>query len=90
MFNDILAQLTTLLSEDMLNLLAGLGILLIGWIIARIVKALVFRLMKRINLDERLAGAAAEGEEPAKLNLEKWVSAAARLTVCGEGRTADR
>ncbi len=77
MFNDILAQLTTLLSEDMLNLLAGLGILLIGWIIARIVKALVFRLMKRINLDERLAGAAAEGEEPAKLNLEKWVSAAA-------------
>ena len=77
MFNDILAQLTTLLSEDMLNLLAGLGILLIGWIIARIGKALVFRLMKRINLDERLAGAAAEGEEPAKLNLEKWVSAAA-------------
>ena len=76
MFDDMLAQLTTLLSEDMLNLLAGLGILLIGWIIARIVKGLVFRLMKRINLDERLAGATAGGEEPTRLNLEKWVSIA--------------
>ena len=77
MFDDMLVQLSTLLSEDMLNLLAGLGILLIGWIIARIVKALVYRLMKRINLDERLSGAAAEGEEPTKLNLEKWVSTGA-------------
>ena len=77
MFDDMLAQLTTLLSEDMLNLLAGLGILLIGWIIARIVKGLVFRLMKRINLDKHLAGTSVEGEEPTRLNLEKWVSIAA-------------
>jgi len=74
MFDQILTQLMTLVGEDMLNLLAGLGILIVGWIIARIIKAVVYRLMKRTNLDNRLAGAIAEGEEPTKLNIESWVA----------------
>lgn len=74
MFDELLAQLMALVGEDMLNLLAGLGILIVGWIIARIIKAVVYRLMKRTNLNNRLAGAVAEGEEPTKLNIESWVA----------------
>ena len=81
MFDDILAQLLTLVGEDMLNLVVGLAILIVGWIIARIIKAVVYRLMKRTNLDNRLSGAVAEGEEPTKLNIERWVSTAAFYLV---------
>jgi hypothetical protein len=81
MFEDLYTQLLALVSEDMLGLLAGLGILIVGWIIARIIKGVVYRLMKRINIDNRLAGAVSEDEEPAKLNIEKWVSLAAFYLV---------
>ena len=81
MFDQLLNQLMTLVGEDMLNLLTGLAILIVGWLIARIIKAVVYRLMKRINLDKRLAGTVAEGEEPSKLNIEKWVSTAAYYLV---------
>ena len=81
MFDQMLSQLMALVGEDMLNLLAGLAILIVGWIIARIIKSVVYRLMKRTNLDNRLAGAVTEGEEPAKLNIEKWVSIAAFYLV---------
>lgn len=76
MFDELLAQIMALVGEDMLNLLVGLAILIVGWIVARIIKAVVYRLMKRINLDNLLAGAVAEGEELSKLNIEKWVSTA--------------
>ncbi len=81
MFDQILSQLVTLVGEDMLNLLAGLGILFVGWIIARIVKAVVFRLVKRTKLDERLAGAVSDEGEPTKLHLGKWISTAAFYLV---------
>jgi len=81
MFDQIFSQLLALVGEDMLNLLLGLGILIVGWIIARIVKAVVYRLMKRTDLDNRLAGTVAEGEASAKLNLEKWVASAAFYLV---------
>jgi hypothetical protein len=76
MFDELLAQLMALVGENVLNLLAGLGILIVGWIIARIIKSVVYRLMKRTNLDNRLAGAVAEGEERTKLNIESWVATA--------------
>ncbi len=81
MFDELFTQLMALVSEDMLNLLAGLAILIVGWIIARVIKGVVYRLMKRINIDNRLAGAVSEGEELAKLNIEKWVSLAAFYLV---------
>jgi len=74
--DQIFSNLLGLITEDVLNLLIGVGILLVGWIIARIVSSLVYRLLKSTNLDNRLAGAVGEGEEPAKLNIEKWVSTA--------------
>jgi len=81
MFDQILTQLMALVGEDMLNLLAGLAILIVGWLVARIIKAVIYRLIKRTNIDDRLAGAVAEGEEPAKLNIGKWVSTAAFYLV---------
>jgi hypothetical protein len=81
MFDELLAQLMALVGEDMLNLLAGLGILIVGWIIARIIKSVVYRLMKRTNLDNRLAGAVADGEEPTKLNIGSWVATGAFYLV---------
>ncbi|MBL7161076.1 MAG: mechanosensitive ion channel [Anaerolineales bacterium] len=81
MFDQILTQLIALVGEDMLNLLAGLAILIVGWLIARIIKTVVYRLLKRTNVDDRLAGAVAEGEEPAQLNIAKWVSTAAFYLV---------
>jgi hypothetical protein len=81
MFDQILTQLMALVGEDMLNLLAGIGILIVGWIVARIIKAVVYRLMKRSNLDNKLAGAVAEGDEPAKLQIENWVASAAFYLV---------
>jgi len=74
MFDQIIAQLMALAGEEMLNLLAGLAILIVGWLVARIIKAVIYRLVKRANLDSRLGGAVTESDEPARLNLEKWIS----------------
>lgn len=81
MFDELLGQLMAIVSEDLLNMLVGLAILIVGWIVARIIKAVVYRLMKRMKLDNRLASTVAEGEEPSKLNIEKWVSTGAFYLV---------
>jgi hypothetical protein len=78
MFNDLLNQLLALVGTNFLNLLSALGILIIGWIVARLIAWGVFKLMQRTNLDNRLAGAIATDEEEAagtpRLNVERWVS----------------
>ena len=80
MFQDLLNQLATLVGTNLINLLSALGILIIGWIVARLVAWGVFKLMQRTKLDNRLAGAIATEEEGAqeapKLNIERWVSTA--------------
>ena len=76
MFQDLLNQLLSLVGTNLLNLLSALGILIIGWIVARLIAWGVFRLMKRTNLDNRLAGAIAEEDEKEtpSINIERWVS----------------
>ncbi len=79
MFQDLLNQLLALLGTNLLNLLSALGILIVGWIVARLIAWGVFRLLKRINLDNRLAGAIADEEEEGdektpQLKIERWVS----------------
>lgn len=80
MFQDLLNQLATLVGTNLINLLSALGILIIGWIVARLIAWGVFKLLQRTNLDNKLAGAIAteeEGsEEPPKLSIERWVSTA--------------
>ena len=78
MFEDLLNQLLALAGTNLLNLLSALGILIVGWIVARLIAWGVFRLLKRTNLDNRLAGAI-EGEEEDKekhprINMERWIS----------------
>ncbi len=78
--NDLLNQLLALVGTNFLNLLSALGILIIGWIVARLIAWGVFKLLQRTNLDNRLAGAMTVEEEGAeerpKLNIERWVSTA--------------
>ena len=79
MFNDLWNQLLTLVGTNFLNLLSALGILIVGWIVARIISWGVFKLLQRTNLDNRLAGALTveeEGKETPKLKVERWVSIA--------------
>jgi hypothetical protein len=78
MFQDLLNQLLALLGTNLINLLSALGILIVGWIVARLIAWGVFRLLNRTNLDNRLAGAMAEEEEGTeetpRLNIERWIS----------------
>lgn len=78
MFTDLLNQLLTLLGTNLLNLLSALGILIIGWIVARLIAWGVYRLLQRTNLDNRLAGAITKDavgiEKPTQLKIERWVS----------------
>jgi len=78
--NDLLNQLLALVGTNFLNLLSALGILIVGWIVARLIAWGVFKLLQRTNLDNRLAGAMTVEEEGAeerpRLNIERWVSTA--------------
>lgn len=74
--NDLINQLLSLVGENLLNLLIGLGILVGGWIIARIAAYIVRRLLRRTNLDKRLAGTLAEEKAAPRLEIERWISSA--------------
>jgi hypothetical protein len=74
MFDDFLTQLANLAGENLVNLLIGLGILVGGWIVARVVAFFVRRLLRRFNLDKRLAGSLAEEKAAPRLEVERWVS----------------
>lgn len=59
------------------NLLLAIGVLIIGWILALLLSSIVRNLLKRTNIDDRLASAIsgdAGGAE--KISIEKWVSTA--------------
>lgn len=56
------------------SLLGALAILVIGWLVARIIAALVGGALRRTQLDNRLARWIA-GEEPGKtIPIERWIS----------------
>lgn len=57
-----------------LNLLIALLILIVGYIVARILGSLTRRLLKRTNLDDRLADSLSEPDEPRKFNVENVIA----------------
>jgi hypothetical protein len=67
-------DLIDLIGGDLLSLLAGIGILFVGWIIALIVSAIVYNLAKRAKLNSRLAGVIGGEGEQARPDIEKWIS----------------
>jgi hypothetical protein len=59
------------------NLLAALAILIVGWLIATVVASVVQGLLRRTNIDNRLAGwVTGRPEEASNLAVEKWFSIA--------------
>jgi hypothetical protein len=72
--NQIWQDLIDLIGGDLLSLLAGIGILFVGWILALIISAVVRNLLKRAKVNQRLAGVTGGEGEQARLDLEKWVS----------------
>lgn len=74
MFEDTINQLLALMGENLLDLLIGLGILVGGWIVARLVSFLVHRFLKRVKIDERLSGAVSEEEGAPQMQIGRWVS----------------
>ncbi|MQC27232.1 MAG: hypothetical protein DWG76_07275 [Chloroflexi bacterium] len=72
-FGDIFAGFS---GENILNLLIALGILLGGWVVARVVGFLVRRLIQRTRLVERFNGAM-DGDSSAQPDVERWAGAIA-------------
>jgi len=57
------------------SLLAGIAILVVGWLVAIVVSRLVGGLLHRTNLDNRLAGML-KGGQPERVPIERWISTA--------------
>ena len=78
MFQSVLDQLLALVGVTLVNLLLALAILIIGWIVARLIAWAVYKLLKRIKLDNKLTEAITEDEEASveaqPLNIERWIS----------------
>lgn len=72
MFDDIIKFMN---ENNLENLLVGLGILVGGWIVAKIAAFIVRRVLRRTVWDNRLAEALAEDEAAPKIKIERWVSA---------------
>ena len=58
------------LGSTILNLLIALLILIVGYIVARILGSITRRLLKRTNLDNRLAESLSDPEQPRRFNVE--------------------
>jgi hypothetical protein len=59
------------------NLLAALAILIVGWLIATVIASVVQALLRRTDLDNRIAASiTGRPEDAANLAVEKWISAA--------------
>ena len=56
------------------NLLGALAILIIGWLVARIIAALVGAALRRTELDNRLARWIAGGEPEKTIPIETWIA----------------
>jgi len=73
--NEIWNSLVENVSAYVPNLLAALAVLVLGWILALLIAALVKSLLGRTSVDNRLAGLLA-GERSKPVEVEKWASRA--------------
>ncbi len=73
-FQDLINQLLALLGGGVIQILAAIGILIVGWIVASALAGIVRTVLRRTQLDDRLANALSEDTEGARLDIEKWVS----------------
>lgn len=79
---DILQQLLDTLAASLPNILAALGVLVGGWIVALILAGIVRGALRRTGVDERLSRALrGEEGEAARLETSRWVSRAVYYIV---------
>lgn len=74
--SDFINQLSLTLGAYLPNLLAAIGILILGWLVALALAAIIRGLLNRTSLDDRLA-AMVRGDEttdPEAINVENWIS----------------
>ncbi|MEA3439189.1 MAG: mechanosensitive ion channel, partial [Chloroflexota bacterium] len=71
---DFLDNLIEPLGIGLLNLLIALLILIVGYIAARIVASITRRLLKKTNLDNRLADSLSEPDKPRKFVVEDVIA----------------
>ncbi|HXH27993.1 MAG TPA: mechanosensitive ion channel [Candidatus Polarisedimenticolia bacterium] len=71
--NGVLDQIRDMLTGYMPTLLGGLAILVLGWLFALIVAALVRAGLRRTTLDERLARWALGEDAARRIDIERWV-----------------
>ena len=58
------------------NLLAGLAVLVLGWLVALIASYLVRKLLSKTSVDNKIAGWMAGGDVKTPITLEKWAGKA--------------
>lgn len=70
----IVEQFTVSVGDNLLQLLAALGVLILGWIVALIISAGFRAALKRLRVNERLVKRAVEDDKTKSVDLEKWIS----------------
>lgn len=67
-------SLQTLLGEDVANIVKAIAILVVGWIVALIVKSVLTGLLKKTALDNKVATWVNGGSRNSDLPIETWVA----------------
>jgi len=67
-------QITQIVGGYIPNLIGALAILIIGWLAALIIAAIVRRVLRRTELDDRLARWIAGEEAAARIESERWIA----------------
>jgi hypothetical protein len=71
---EVLLNFVQLVLNSVPALVAALAILIIGWLIAVVVSALVRRAVHRTTLDDRLAGWITGEEQAEAIEVERWIA----------------
>ena len=71
--NQLISNLGLDLGTSVLNLVKAIGIFIIGWIVASIVKGLIKGLLNRTNVDNRIASWVSGGSGES-IPIEDWIA----------------
>jgi len=69
-------SLQTLLGEDAINIVKAIAILVVGWIVALIIKSIVKGLLNKTDIDNKIASWVTGGDGKSDIPIETWASSA--------------
>lgn len=67
-------SLKTLLGEDAINIVKAIAILVVGWIVALIIKSIVKGLLNKTDIDNKIASWVTGGDGDSDIPIETWAS----------------